>query len=107
MNKNNPQIKRLLEDITLNSNKKLTLYSIPGCPACDEFKDKLGQLNITYESIDMEGNDKMWSKLEEMGGSEFVPQIKIDKKLVVDYKDVNELLSKTISEIINRNVILK
>ena len=107
MNKNNPQIKRLLEDINSNSGKEITLYSINGCPACEEFKTKLGKLDITYESIDMEGNDDMWETLSEMGGSEYVPQIKIEGTLIKEYEDVNELLSKTISEIINRNVILK
>lgn len=107
MDKNNPQIKRLLEDISSNSDKKLVLYSIEGCPACEEFKNKLGKLDITYENIDMDGNDEMWTKLEEMGGSEYVPQIMVEGNLIKDYQDVNELLSKTISEMINRKVILK
>jgi|TARA_R110000751_G_scaffold141834_4_gene245313 glutaredoxin len=107
MNKNNPQIKRLLEDLQTNNNKNLVLYSIAGCPACEEFKTKLGKLDITYESIDMENNDDMWTKLNQMGGSEYVPQITIDGNLVKEYKDVNELLSMTISEIIDRKVILK
>jgi glutaredoxin len=107
MDNNNPQIKRLLEDIQSNKDKNLILYSIDGCPACEEFKSKLAKLDITYESVDMEGNDDMWTKLEEMGGSEFVPQITIEGNLIKEYNDVNELLSKTISEIINRKVILK
>lgn len=107
MNKNNPQIKRLLEDIQVNSNKNLVLYSIHGCPACEEFKNKLGKLDITYESVNMEDNEEMWDKLKKMGGSEFVPQITIEGNLIKEYNDVNELLSMTISEIINRKVILK
>lgn len=107
MDKNNPQIKRLLEDISSNSNKTLTLYSLEGCPACQEFKSKLNKLDIMYENVDMDGNDEMWKKLEEMGGSEFVPQIMVEGTLIKDYQDVNELLSKTISEMINRKVILK
>lgn len=107
MDKNNPQIKRLLEDINTNSNKELVLYSINGCPACEEFKTKLGKLDITYESVDMDDNEPMWKKLEEMGGSEFVPQITIEGNLIKNYQDVNELLSLTISEMIERKVILK
>jgi|TARA_R110000803_G_scaffold13218_3_gene37299 glutaredoxin len=107
MNQNNPQIKRLLEDINQNSNKQLTVFSIKGCPACEEFKGKLGELGIRYENVDMEGNEKMWKKLEDMGGSEFVPQIMIEGNLIKDYQDVNELLSKSISEMIERKVILK
>jgi glutaredoxin len=107
MNKNNPQIRRILEDINNNGNKQLTVFSIKGCPACNEFKGKLSELGITYENVDMEGNDKMWSKISEMGGSEFVPQIMIEGNLIKDYQDVNELLSKSISEMIERKVILK
>jgi len=107
MNKNNPQIKRLLKDINENSTKELVLYSINGCPACEEFKNKLDKLGITYENIDMENNEPMWKKVEEMGGSEFVPQITIEGTLIKEYDDVNELLSKTISEMIERKVILK
>tara|TARA_R110002020_G_scaffold163538_4_gene349580 strand:+ start:1522 stop:1845 length:324 start_codon:yes stop_codon:yes gene_type:complete len=107
MNRENPQIKRLLENIKSNSHKKLTLYSIEGCPACEEFKSKLGQLDIVYENVDMEGNDEMWSMIEKMGGSDFVPQIMVEKTLIKNYEDVNELLSKTISEMINRKIILK
>lgn len=107
MNKNNPQIKRLLEDINTNSTKKLVLYSIDGCPACVEFKEKLNRLDIRYENVEMQDNEEMWAKLEEMGGSEYVPQITVEGTIIKDYKDVNELLSKTISEMINRKVILK
>ena len=107
MNKNNPQIKRLLEDISKNSSKQLKLFSIPGCPACEEFKSKLNKLDIQYENINMENNDEMWDKLEKMGGTEYVPQIMVESVLIKDYSDVNELLSKTISEMINRKVILK
>ncbi len=107
MNKNNPQIKRLLEDINANSEKTLTVYSIEGCPACIEFKSKLDRLDITYETVDMDENEEMWTMLEEMGGSEFVPQIIVEGNLVKDYQDVNELLSKTITEMIERKVILK
>ena len=107
MNRNNPQIKRLLEDISSNSNKEIILYSINGCPACEEFKSKLNKLDIVYENVDMEDNTEVWKKLENMGGSEFVPQITIEGKLIKDYRNVNELLSKTISEMINRKVILK
>ena len=107
MNKNNPQIRRLLEDIRSNHNKKLTVYSISGCPACEEIKTKLNKLDVVYENVYMENNNEMWAKLESMGGSEFVPQIIVENTLIKDYEDVNQLFSKTISEIINRKVILK
>jgi len=107
MNKNNPQIKRLIEDIQSNTDKNITVYSIEGCPACEELKGKLAKLDIQYENVDMQGNDEMWEKLESMGGSEYVPQVMVENNLIKDYSNVNELLSKTISEMIERKVILK
>ena len=107
MNKNNPQIKRLLEDIESSKSKNIIVYSIDGCPSCEEFKSKLNKLDIVYETVEMEGNEKMWAKLDEMGGSEYVPQATVENILIKDYDDVNQLLSKTISEMISRKVILK
>jgi hypothetical protein len=42
-----------------------------------------------------------------MGGSEYVPQMMVEGSLITGYDDVNQLLSKTISEMIERKVILK
>lgn len=107
MDKNSPQVRRLLEDIEKNNSKILTLFSIPGCPACEEFKRKADRLDIQYESIDMSGNDEMWEKIEKMGGKNFVPQVMVEGTLIKNYNNVNELLSKTVSELIKRKVILK
>jgi glutaredoxin len=107
MNKENPQIKRLLEDIQKNKTKDITIYSIEGCPACEELKGKLGKLDIQYENVDMSGNDKMWEELEKMGGSEYVPQVMVETTLIKNYSNMNELLSKMVSEMIERKVILK
>lgn len=103
----NEQIKRLLEDVKYNTSKHVELYSIPGCPACEEFKSKLKRVGVIYEDINMEKNDLMWSKLKEMGGEDFVPQIKVGDTLIKDYEDVNELLSKSLTELIGRKIIIK
>lgn len=104
---NNPQIVRLIEDIQSNNHKKITVFSIDGCPACKEFKSKLDKLDIMYEVVDMEGNDEMWSELEKMGGTNFIPQVMVENILIKNYDTVNELLSKMISEVIERKVILR
>ena len=57
----------------------------------------------------MNGNDDMWSKLEEWGGSDFAPQVKVEDYLIKEdeYETVNELISKTVSLVIDRRVVLK
>lgn len=107
MDKNRPQIKRLFEDLQSNKHKQVTVYGIDGCPSCEELKSKFRKMEIDYNLVEMEGNEEMWDKLESMGGSEYVPQVMVESTLITGYQTVNELISKSISEIIERKVILK
>ncbi len=103
------KIKNLLNEIKKNSDKKITVYALKGCPACEELKQKLNNIGVMYENIDMNGNDGMWEKLEKRGGSDFAPQVDIEGYLIKEdeYETVNELISKTISLMIDRKVFLK
>ena len=51
----------------------------------------------------------MWKELEKRGGSDFAPQVDIEGYLIKEdeYETVNELISKTISLMIDRKVFLK
>jgi glutaredoxin len=103
------KIFKLLKEIKDNDHKNVSVYALEGCPACEELKKKLNNIGITYEEITMNGNDEMWTQLEEWGGSDFAPQVKVDDYLIkeVEYETVNELISKTVSLMIDRKVVLK
>lgn len=105
----NAQVERLLKEINENNNKTITVYSLDGCPACNELKFKLNKLGVVYETIEMGGNDTMWQQLKEGGGSDFVPQVKVENYLIKEneYSDVNQLVSKTLSTLLNRKIIIK
>jgi glutaredoxin len=105
----NPQIQKLLKEVEENNHKDVVVYSLKSCPSCIELKEKFGKINLTFEEVDMEGNDKMWSDLESMGGSEYVPQVEVDGYLIrkEEYEDVNELISKTLSNLVGRKVVIK
>jgi len=105
----NPQIKRLLKEIEDNNDKKIKVYSLPSCPACNEYKGKLEKIGVIYENVNMEGDDDMWAKLEEMGGSEFVPQVMVEDYLIKEdeYTNINELISKTLTKMIGRKIVIK
>lgn len=109
MNKNNQQVKNLLREIEENSHKKVLVYSLMGCPACEELKEKFEKLGLVYDNVEMSGNDKMWDELEKMGGSEYVPQVKVVDYLIKEeeYKTINDLVSKTLSNLLNRKIIIK
>ena len=105
----NLQIKRLLEEIQENSHKKIVFYTLDGCPAGNELKEKSEKIGLVWESVEMNGNEVMWKKLEDMGGSEYVPQVQVEDYLIKEneYEDVNELISKTLSRLLERRIIIK
>lgn len=109
MNKNNLKVKNLLKEIEDNSFKKVVVYSLSDCPACNELKEKLDKVGLVYENVEMANNDKMWDKLEEMGGSEYVPQIQVEGYLIKEneYETINDLISKTLTNLIGRKIIIK
>lgn len=109
MNKENPQIRTLLEDVEKNSHKKVTVYALEGCPACEDLKSKLDKIGVVYETVIMNGNQEMWDKLDDMGGSEYAPQVQVEGYLIKEneYDDVNQLISCTLTNLIGRKIIIK
>lgn len=110
MNKSSEiKIKKLLQEIKNNNHKKVVVYSLDGCPACEEYKTKVNKLGLTYEVVEMSGNEKMWKKLGEIGGSDFVPQVKVEDYLIKEneYDSVNELISKTLTNLLNKKIVIK
>jgi len=102
----NQQIQNLLEDIKNNTDKSITLYTMSHCPACNELKKKLDHIGVMYESVEMEGNTEMWDYLKKIGGQDYVPQVMVEGQLIVEYENVNELISKVISEVVGRRIVI-
>lgn len=109
MNKSGSQVKRLLEDIRKNNHKKVIVYALEGCPACEELKNKFDKIGLTYEVVVMNGNQEMWDKLDKMGGSEYAPQVQVVDYLIKEseYEDINQLISQTLTNLLNKKVIIK
>jgi len=103
----NQQVQKLLEDIGNNNHKDITLYTMEHCPACKELKTKLDHVGIVYENVEMEGNDEMWEWLKENGGKDYVPQVKVENKLINEFDEINDLVGMVISEMIGRKIVIK
>jgi glutaredoxin len=103
------EVKKLLNEIQENNHKEITVYALEGCPACIELKDKLDKIGVQYENVVMDGNEAMWKQLEEWGGSDFAPQVKVEGYLIKEdeYDTVNELISKTLTNLLGRDIIIK
>lgn len=103
------KIFKLLKEIESNNHKEVVVYALDGCPACEELKQKLNNIGVPYENVVMNGNEEMWQELEDRGGSEYAPQVSVEGYLIKEeeYETVNELISKTVSILIDKKVILK
>lgn len=103
----NQQVQKLLEDIRNNNNKNITLYTMEHCPACKDLKTKLDRVGIIYDNVEMEGNDEMWKWLKENGGQDYVPQVKVEDKLISEFDEINDLVGMVISEVVGRKIVIK
>ena len=100
------KIKQLLKEINENSHKKVIVYALDGCPACNDLKNKFNNIGLTYETVIMNGNDDLWDELASMGGSEYAPQVKVEDYLIKEdeYDDVNQLISQTLTNLLGRKI---
>lgn len=101
------RVKRLLEEISLNNDKVVDVYTLDTCPSCKSIKNKFDKLGVNYVTTDVNEDSDKWGDLVSETGEEFVPQITVNGKAIKDFENVNELLSKTITEMIGRKIILK
>ncbi|MGB9987158.1 glutathione S-transferase N-terminal domain-containing protein [Salarchaeum japonicum] len=52
---------------------ELVLYNLPGCPYCAKVKDKLAELDLDYEQIDVPSSHSERTEVEEVSGQTGVP----------------------------------
>jgi glutaredoxin 3 len=66
------------------------LYVKTGCPYCGAAMDYLDEHNITYEEIDVRGDEERMRKLEEVSGQKRTPTLVWDGKVLANF-GVDEL----------------
>jgi glutathione S-transferase len=62
---------------------ELTLYSLPGCPFCAKVKDKLAELDLEYEKIEVPRSHGERTEVEAVSGQTGVPVL-VDEENDVD-----------------------
>ena len=53
----------------------ITLYELPGCPYCAKVTDKLEDLDVDYDSVEVPGDHSERTEVEEVSGQTGVPVI--------------------------------
>ncbi len=76
----------------------ITLYELPGCPYCAKVIDKLEELDLDYDSIEVPNSHDQRDEVKEVSGQTGVPVI-IDEEHGVDgmneSDDIVEYLEET------------
>jgi len=58
---------------------EIKIFSMKGCPHCDNLKDKLKENKIDFVVIDVDENEKLYEAFSKKVKNDFLPAILIDK----------------------------
>ena len=73
-----------------------TLYIKRGCPYCAAAVDYLDEHQISYEQIDVRGDDEKMKKLKDLSGQTRTPTLVWDGKVLPDFavQDLEKFLAE-------------
>jgi len=86
--------------------KQVVLYSMKGCPFCDQMKDLLKESNVDYIERDIDEYEREYDTFVEATGNDYIPAFMLiyhegeqvtDGKLMApdrDFDDIHEALEK-------------
>jgi glutaredoxin len=86
--------------------KQVVLYSMKGCPFCDQMKDLLKESDVDYIERDIDEYEREYDTFVEATGNDFIPAFMLiehegekvkDVKLMApdrDFDDIHEALEK-------------
>lgn len=80
--------------------KSLYIFTLKGCPRCDDAKKQIIKSGISYFDIDIDEYPDIWNEVVEKTKQDYVPTIFFDEhdgegKIFVpdkDYKNIDELM---------------
>jgi hypothetical protein len=89
--------------------KKITIYTLVGCPYCEKFKDNLKSININFIEKQCIDHENECSELEYLSRCDLYPMCKIensDGTLILCMPDEYKEIGKIIKLEHNKKIIL-
>ncbi len=65
---------------------EINIFSMKGCPHCDNLKNKLKENNIEFVELDIDDNNLLYERFSKKVDNEFLPAILIGKTAYVPEK---------------------
>jgi glutaredoxin 3 len=72
-------------------NPAVVVYSTPFCPYCMRARSLLNRKGVSYQEIDVSGDQVLWQEMEAKSGRATVPQIFIGEQHIGGYDDMARL----------------
>ena len=71
--------------MSINSIKKINIYTLPTCPHCRQLKKFLNKYGVSYKEISVENGGKALSEMEKKSKQSGVPVIELNGKIIVGF----------------------
>lgn len=68
--------------------KNIVVYTVPGCPYCEQVKNLLKSKNIEFSEIEAKPQTEAWNEMFRLTGSAAVPQVVVDGEPLGGYMDI-------------------
>jgi glutaredoxin len=75
----------------MENDVRVKVFSMKGCPHCENLKNKLNENNIDYIEIDIDENEELYETFSKKVDNEFLPAILIDRTAFVPEKSFNTI----------------
>ncbi len=70
---------------------EVRVFSMKGCPHCDNLKNKLKENNIEFVELDVDDNELLYERFSKKVKNEFLPAMLVDKTAYVPEKSFNTI----------------
>ena len=65
---------------------EISVFSMKGCPHCDNLKNKLKENNIDFVELDIDDNELLYERFSKKVNNDFLPAILVGKTAYVPEK---------------------
>lgn len=84
------------------------VFSMEGCPHCDNLKNQLKEANINFIEKDVDENERLYESFSRKVDSEYLPAVIVDKKVFLperSFKTIDDgvkLIKRYLQELSDR-----
>ena len=75
----------------METDVRVKVFSMKGCPHCENLKNKLNENNIDYIEIDIDEHEELYNNFSKKVNNEYLPAILMDRTAFVPERSFNTI----------------